>query len=502
MIGKGSILLHPSRWVWLLFLLLASGCALDGGSPTTPVRSLSLQPCQLSAPGLPTRLAAECGTLTVFEDRASGSGRQIQLKVAVVPTISRDPAPDPLFILAGGPGQAATEFYPQLASAFDKIHDRRDIVLVDQRGTGGSNPLDCSPHWDSEALQSGGSQELREALNSCLRQLDADPALYTTPLAMDDLDQVRGALGYERINLYGVSYGTRAALTYMRMYPDRVRSAILDGVWPYGVALGATASPSAQRALDLLFDRCAADAACGRAFPDVRAEFASVLETVRRGPVKVDLAHPITGVRTEMDLTADTLGTGIRLLSYSPETAALLPLLIHASQSTGDYRLLAAQSLMVAEDLQEGIAEGMSYSVTCAEDFPYYTLEEATRAGEGSYLGSTIAQGLDQVCALWPRGAVPADFNSPVQSPAPVLLLSGEADPVTPPSNGEFAARTLPNSLHLVAPGQGHGLISRGCVPDLAAGFVERGSTRGLDAGCVADLRPAPFFTSFAGPEP
>jgi pimeloyl-ACP methyl ester carboxylesterase len=476
-------------------------------SPSASIPGITLTPCALSSPGTPTRLNARCGTLTVFEDRAAGTGRKIDLNVAVVKAASRSAEPDPLFFLAGGPGQAATESAVQMSGAFSRIAEKRDVVLVDQRGTGKSHPLRCPEAAADAGLSEPGAQtltdeEITSALRGCLAQMDADPALYTTPIAMEDLDEVREALGYEKINLYGVSYGTRAALTYIRQYPDRVRTAILDGVWPPGIALTPEVGANAQRALDAMFDRCAADAACNGAFPKLRSEFDSVLSTLRRQPVKLTVTHPITAEPTEMTFTADGFGLAVRMLSYSTETTALLPLLIHTTQSTGDFRLLAVQSLMVSEDLSDSIAEGMDFSVVCAEDEPYFTPEDAARESGGSYLGSSTADSLVKICSVWPRGTVPADYMDPVRSDVPVLLLSGEFDPITPPSNAESAATTLPNSLHLIAPGQGHGVIFRGCVPKVATSFVENGGVAGLATGCVKQIGPAPFFTTYAGPKP
>jgi pimeloyl-ACP methyl ester carboxylesterase len=436
----------------------------------------------------------------VFEDRAAGSGRAIDLHVAVVPARGRSPAPDPLFLLTGGPGQAATETYPLLAPALASINLRRDIVLVDQRGTGQSRPLRC-PELQ-EQLDPPSAADLDVWLKGCLAQLDADPKLYTTPIAVDDLDQVRAALGYEQINLYGVSYGTRVALTYMRQHPDRVRAAILDGVVPQDAALGLAVARDAQRSLDMIFARCAADSACAGAFPDVRAEFAALLDQLGREPARLSLAHPITGAPTELTLDRDTLATSVRLLSYSSETAALLPLLIHAARAAGDTRLLAAQALLVADQLGGSISSGMNLAVICSEDMSFFTAAQAHAANTGTYLGDGETGRIQALCAGWPRGELPADYKRPVASDAPALLLSGEADPVTPPANAEQAAKTLPNSLHLVAPGQGHNVITRGCLPRVASDFIDRGSAAGLQADCVKDIRPMPFFTSFTGTEP
>ncbi len=464
--------------------------------------AIVLEPCQLSAPGSPVRVPAKCGTLTVYEDREAQAGRRIDLRVAVVKAVRGNPAPDPLFLLTGGPGQAATQSYLSLAPALDRIREKRDIVLVDQRGTGQSNPLQCAQLWDLDEQTGTSGAGIQSVLKACLDGLDADSRLYTTPIAMDDLDQVRQALGYQKVNLYGVSYGTRAALSYLRQYPDRVRTVILDGVWPLGLSLSPMAAANAQRAIDMMFDRCAVDAACADAFPNLRAEFADLLNRLKQGPARVELNHPITAEPMEFDFTYEQFASGVRLLTYSPETEALLPMLIHGAYSTGDFRLLAAQSLMVGEQLSDSISLGMGYSVMCAEDLPFSSREDSEAAVDGSYLGTVVADALFEACAVWPRGAVSGDFNSPVDSDTPVLMLSGEADPVTPPSNAEFAARTLPRSLHLVAPGQGHNVLFRGCLSRVAASFVESGTTEGLDTGCVREIVPMPFFANPAGPPP
>lgn len=476
-------------------LLLTACVATLTPTPVPSVRAgLALAPCQLSAPGVATRLAADCGTLTVFENRAAGSGRQIHLRVAVIRTLNRNPAPDPLFFLTGGPGQAATESYLQLALAFSRINTDRDIVLVDQRGTGQSNPLFCPAVADDA--------QIKQWLEHCLSTLDADPRFYTTALAMDDLDEVRAALGYEQINLYGVSYGTRAALTYLRQYPQHVRAVILDGIVPSDEALGLEVARDAQRALDWLFARCETDADCRGAFPAVRSEFDALNQTLLEAPVDVSLTHPITGEPITYTLSHEAFVQSLRLLTYTPETVALLPLLIHTTFITHDYQLFAAQALLVSDSLESSISEGMNYSVLCAEDEPFFTDAEVAEANGNTYLGDAQTEQLRQVCAVWPRGEVPADFKQAVSAAVPVLLLSGEADPVTPPENGEHARQTLSNSLHLIAPGQGHNVIGRGCLPQVAADFVERGSLAGLDTACVQAIQPMPFFLTFAGPAP
>ncbi len=490
------------RWIILATAIgLAVACvsATPTASQVQPPAIL-LEPCQLSAPGSSTRLPAKCATLTVYENRAASTGRQIDLHIAVLPAVSRSPAPDPLFFLTGGPGQAATESYLQIGSAFNKINQNRDVVLVDQRGTGQSHPLAC-PVLPDDATADFSDEQLTTWLSDCLAQLDADPRLYTTSIAMDDLDQVREALGYDNINIYGVSYGTRAALTYLQQHGDHVRAVILDGVVPQDETLGLDVARDAQRALDLIFERCDADPACHEAYPNLRAEFDSLLRALETTPVKLTLSHPVSGSSTGLTLTRDMVAMSVRLLSYTPETVALLPLLIHQAAS-GNYNLLAAQALMVDDQLNSSITEGMGYSVQCAEDAPFLNSAKSEQANTGAYLANSITDGLKKICATWPRGDIPADFKQPVVSDVPVLLLSGEADPVTPPANADHAAQTLSNSLHLVALGQGHNIIYRGCLPKLATDFIESGSLADLQTACVKDIAPMPFFVNFSGPTP
>jgi pimeloyl-ACP methyl ester carboxylesterase len=490
----------PFLLCFLLILTLLAACTATGQPEATPSvdgPTVSLEDCTLAAPDSDSQMDAQCGTLTVFENPDTQTGRQIGLHIAVIPAVSRNPAPDPLFFLTGGPGQAATESFLTVQAAFRDINRERDIVLVDQRGTGQSHPLRCEFPAETDFDE---NTDIRPFLEDCLSQLDADPKLYTTAIAMQDLDQVREALGYSQINLYGVSYGTRAALTYLRMYPDRVRAAILDGVVAQQLVLGLDLASDAQHALELIFARCETDATCAKNFPDLPSQVQEILSQLDEAPIQTQVTDPITGERIDFEFSRETFATIIRFYSYSPETVALLPLLI--STAEGDYSRLASQYLILTANLTASINNGMGYSVQCAEDVPFFTAEEALQASEGTYLGDMISGGLLEICETWPRGTIPADFKDPVRSDVPVLLLSGEYDPVTPPAYAGLAAETLPNSLHLIAPGQGHNVILRGCIPDIAENFIATGTVNGLETDCVGDIEPFPFFVNFSGPEP
>jgi pimeloyl-ACP methyl ester carboxylesterase len=491
------------RWL-VLVLALGLACSACRAAPAATEAApqeagIELTDCQLSAPGISFRLPARCGKLAVPENPQDPSGRQIELNLAVVPAISRSPAPDPLFFLTGGPGQAATESYLQLYFAFDRINQKRDIVLVDQRGTGASNPLDCPA---SEEMLFDSQADLAPFLEACLEQLDADPRFYTTPIAMQDLDRVREALGYQQINLYGLSYGTRAALTYIQMFPERVRAAILDGVIPQDEPLGPQVAPDAQHALDRILARCQAEPDCQAAFPDLSQTFQTLLDDLSDQAVMVELVDPVSGDWVQQEFDRQQFATAVRLLSYAQETVALLPLLFDTAHQRGDYGPLAAQYRIVAGQLNDSISNAMGYSVLCSEDFPSIDLQEAGALAQDTYYGDQEIQALEEICSIWPAGDLPPDYYAPVQADLPVLLLSGADDPVTPPENAEQAAQSLPNSLALVAPGQGHNVIYRGCLTELAFEFIEAGSLEGLDASCVQAIEPAPFFVNFNGPLP
>ncbi|MCB1054775.1 MAG: alpha/beta fold hydrolase [Acidobacteria bacterium] len=461
----------------------------------------SREPCLLEAPAGLGSIEAECGTFEVAEDSARPDGPRLALRYAVLPAVSRKVEPDALVVLAGGPGQAATETYPELVSALGDLNHQRDVLLLDQRGTGGSHPLRCSALASADNLEVPPLDELRRLSAECVAGLDVDPANFTTEAGARDLDELRQALGYRSLDLYGISYGTRMALEYARLFPERVRTMVLDGVVPPDWLLGPSAGRDAQRALDAIFARCAADEACAAAFPDPAGDLALILSRLDREAIEVHLEHPRTAQTVDLRVDRQVFASSLRLLSYSPETASLLPLLLHDAADTGDLRRLAALALTVSDQIESGFSTGLTYAVSCSEDVPFFP-PDAADMGRGTYLGPRFIEGLQAVCEPWPKADVPASARQPLASDVPTLLLSGEADPVTPPANAAQVGKSLSDSRQVVAPGMGHGVVARGCIPDLVHRFVESASFDGLDLSCVDDIAAPPFFVDFTGPKP
>lgn len=463
---------------------------------------LRLGDCRLESALAGGSAAARCGHYTVRENRDDPHSKELQLHVAVIPALRLKPAADPLFILSGGPGQAASDFYLSVAPAFTRIRRDRDLVLVDQRGTGLSNRLDCKLPDDSEFVALN-PLKLQATVRECLAALPGDPRYYTTSIAVRDLEDVRAALGYQKVNLYGISYGTRVAQHYMRRYPDRVRTAILDGVVPAQLALGPDVAIEAQRAIDATLQRCARDEACAREFPDISAQFTALRARLHNEPVKLSIAHPLTGALTDTTLDEARFGAAVRLLSYSDETVSTLPLLIHEGQSLRDLQSLAAQYLRVESDVEEQIAEGMHFSVVCSEDAPRWAQENVSEEQLAkTYMGTAFMSSMRAVCQEWPRGPVDPDFGAPLQSQVPTLILSGGNDPVTPDRYAEQIMKGLGKGKHLIAAGQGHGQLATGCIPRLTAEFIAAGSPTALDDACVRNIRPTPFMLSRTAPAP
>jgi len=471
-------------------------------------------PSRVSADGLPLgdcriesavaggSLAAQCGTLQVPENRDDPRSRKIGLSVAVVPALRVEPLRDPLLVIAGGPGQGASDFYASMSAAFARIRRDRDIVLVDQRGTGRSNRLDCA--FDDEVdLAEDAPEQLTNQARACLTSLKSDVRFYTTSVAVRDLEDVRRALGYEQMNFYAVSYGTRVAQHFLRRYPNRVRSIVLDGVVPVDLALGPDVALQAQRALDALFERCSRDADCAKRYPDLRRSWTALRERLQHQPLEVDLPDPLTAELTTSMIGVPQLSAAVRLLTYSDETASVLPLLIHRAQVEGQPQSLAAQYLMIKRSTETQIAYGMHFAVTCSEDAPRWDREQVSdEVLAATYLGKAFMQGLRSMCSVWPRGPVDEDFNAPLASAAPVLILSGDNDPVTPKDYGERAIRSYANGKHIVVSGQGHGQLANGCMPRVVADFIQLASTRGLDARCATLITAAPFMLNTSATAP
>jgi pimeloyl-ACP methyl ester carboxylesterase len=445
---------------------------------------------------------AYCGTLKVYENRATRQGRQIDLNIVVLPALSSDPRPDPFFFLAGGPGQGAAQMAKPLRELFRQIVNDRDIVLVDQRGTGKSHPLNCLEEQDDSLNAFMMTDETAfERLKQCLSRYDADLRLYTTTIAMDDLDEVREYLGYETINVYGGSYGTRAALVYLRQHGDRVRTVVLDGVAPTNMRLPLYAPRDVQRAFDRLIADCEADAGCNARYPRLGARAAALVARLEKDPPLVPIAHPRTGERGEIRMQPRMVANIVMMALYQPLAASLVPALIERGEQN-DFQGMLALAAMNDTGATPNMSIGMQLSVLCAEDAPRITPEEATKQAEGTLFGLHVMRLQRDACSFWPRGAVDPAFYEPVESGVPALIMSGDIDPVTPPFWGEQVAKTLTNSMHVVFPGTGHTPGTTACGRRLIKSFIDAGTVKSVETACVNNLSRPPYFVTPAGPDP
>jgi pimeloyl-ACP methyl ester carboxylesterase len=316
---------------------------------------------------------------------------------------------------------------------------------------------------------------------------------------MDDIDDVRRFLGYDTINLWGGSYGTRAALVYLKQHEGSVRRVVLDGVAPPDMRLPLYMARDGQRALDRLVDDCMRDTSgCAHAYPELRQTLDTLWKNLEARP-RVSFTHPRTGQPMSMTVSPRLVATIVFQALYAPEIGALLPQLL-TDASHGNFQGLFA--LAYSTDLPKGaMSEGLFLSVACAEDMPRISAGDVARETAGTFIGTAMFDTRMKPCEFWPKGVVSDDYYAPVTSSRPVLLFSGEDDPVTPPLWGEHVAKSLPNSRHVVVPGAGHIALMRGCVRDIVARFLDGTPADRLDVGCVNALHRPPFFTSYTGPD-
>ena len=407
--------------------------------------------------------------------------------------------------IAGGPGQSAAEGYPVIAPAMAPLLAHRNLLLLDQRGTGDSHPLSCR---NDEPGVPGGAEDtrgfdaevVRKETRECLDQLsrDADVRFYTTTDAVADLEDVRRALGSPQFDLFGVSYGTRVAQQYAMRHPEGLRTLILDGIAPNSLVLGEDFAVNLDAALKAQFARCSANPACHDRFGDPYQTLYQLRDALRANPHKVSFRDPQNYASVQRVLSEYSLATVVRMFAYSPETAALLPLSIDAA-ARGDVGPLLGQAKLLTGDLGDTMDGGMQYSVICSEDAD---LLKPRPQDKDTILGEGMIEAFRAACSVWPHGARPANFHEPLKSDVPALLMSGEFDPVTPPRYGDEVLKGLPNGRHLVAKGQGHSVVTRGCMPRLLDRFIDKADAKTLDTSCLDRLTPLPVFVGFNGATP
>jgi pimeloyl-ACP methyl ester carboxylesterase len=467
------------RPVAVLALAMVAGCQSHAASTGSHQALVSDSCSGISIPG------ARCSTLTVFENRATRSGRTIPLRIVVLPARQRDRAPDAVFFLAGGPGEAATRTAAAPFMANHPLREHRDFVFVDQRGTGGSHGLMCQFYGPPSDVQSyfGDFMPL-DRVGACRDELsrDADLAQYTTSNSVEDLDDVRAGLGYEQIDLIGVSYGTRLAMEYVRAHEAHTRAVMLYGAVPPSEAMPEHFGRMAQNALDGVLAECAATPACHEAFPRIQEEARAVFDRLEQGPITTTL----DGHAGSVTLTRDMVAEDIRYMTYTTGQASSVPLYLHRA-AQGDFTSIAADAWRRRQD---GTFDGLYLAITCTEDVQLLS-PHAEADDEDTYLGSYRIRQQRAACDKWGRGIAPAWHGKAVAANVPVVFVNGGLDPVTPPAFASEIRRTLPNSTQVLARSGGHGLAGLShmeCVVQIARAFIERGTVAGLDTSCAAQM--------------
>ena len=467
-----------------------AGC--DVPKTSAPNTAVKFSDCRLKR----IDSVARCAMVAVPEDYAnpSDAGKTINIHVAVLPALARNPEPNPVYFFAGGPGQAACDI-GGLVSALGDLRKSRDIVLVDQRGTGKSKTLTCdsaAADLNVDPLQEAFSQAeaaIQRDWAKCIATLKGNAATHRTDDYIDDLERVRTALGHDQVNVWGGSYGSRVALRYIKRYPQKIRAAVLDGVAPTSLHLPDDALATSEAELRSTLAACAASLGCAKAYPNILATFDTLLAELRAKPRAVNFMHPASGKPITGVMSDRTLVTLIWPMLYMPEASRLVPSLIDQA-AKGNIAPLAAT--VTASSIGEGdIAIAQRFAVMCAEDM----LNRTPTPNPRFQALNDLFYGF---CKGFPHGKVAAEFFEPTTSDIPTLLLSGTQDPVTPPAQGTLAAKTLTNSKHIVVGGVGHIASTQPCVRRIITKFVEAGNIAAANDTCEAELkllRPL-FYTS------
>lgn len=478
-------------------LVALVGCGSNTSTKPNADNLLALSLCpRIVEDAPPAVTGAECGFLQVLENPGNPSSKKISLNILRWPAISPIPDPDPVFVIAGGPGQSAVSIAPMLAQVFFDLRKNRDIVFVDQRGTGESSPMHCNAEDDVVVVEFPLLQNAHDALNAdikimaaCAEKYKNQAAYYTTPFAVIDLERVRESLGYTQINLWGASYGTRVILEYMSEYPASLRSVVMDGVAPVQLALPAFVEADAYASLEQISEYCIKTPTCENAYGNILEKAASVSVRLEQAPLQLSIKHPLTEAPTDILIDEVKFATLLRFALYDRLLAKLLPRII-ATSHEGDYQLLSTLIMQLSnnEQLQE-IARGMHVNILCNEDEGY---KFSTRKPLFFALNSKV--GMSEICEFWPSTPLPERYYEPVHSNVPALLLSGAMDPVTPPHWAEAVAQTLPNALHIIALGAHHGVTMQGCAAKVVTEFIENAMPDNLDVSCIEAIEPLASF--------
>ena len=477
-----------------IYFFLAISILLTSQHLAVPMGNMELKHCHIK------NYSQEvlCGSHTVFENRAAASGRQIDIKFAIIPSVTEAKESDPLVMFAGGPGQGAQDMGPFARMAFSEIQETRDVVLIDQRGMGASNGLICKePEVNALSYTEEELEQLtKKLLRECLEDLDADVTLYTQDIANQDIHDILLKLGYEKVNLYGVSWGTRSALLYASQFPEHVRSVIMDGNAPIDNKVPLYATEDAEKAMTALFKNCAEKTECHKAFPTLEQDFNDILASFGDKGKEATVKDANTGKPETFILQRTIFVNALRNILYSPALSRLIPIVIEQAKQD-NYQAIAGLTAAFGDT---GMAIGATLTILCSEDLARMTETEISAETSKGFVGDAFLNSFKTSCNEWPQAPLPSIYHQTLTSTVPTLLLSGEIDPVTPPRWGERMATHMTNSMHLIAPNTGHNVAPRGCASKLMAQFVKQGNFEELDGSCLNDLKRPSFFIDGNGP--
>jgi pimeloyl-ACP methyl ester carboxylesterase len=444
-------------------------------------------------PGIPDSVYE--GYHEVFENLNTNSGRKLKIYVIVIPSINKKNRP-PIFYIEGGPGVAATKNASWLAEKDIPYRQNHDVVLVDVRGTGNSNPLHCPSLQEKNNLQEQfGEMYPADAVKDCYQLLskENDLSQYHTTNVVKDLEQIRKWLGYKKITLYGLSYGTRVSLQYMRMFPAALSSVVLFSATPTYARMPLYHAKFSQQALNRVWIDCKNDSLCKMHYPNISNEFAALMKRWKNKPVEYEWKDS-TGNGHTVKIPWDAFQTKIRSLMYAPFSIRMIPYLVHEAWKENYKPFVDLYPKEKSND--DFIAEGFYLCVSCSEDVPFIKPPEIEKQTSGTFMGRYRIAQQQQACANWTKGIIPKNFLDPVVSSIPTLILSGPFDPVTPTAWAKEIARHLSKSTIVVVPYMAHvfdGLNNEICFDEIVVNFISNPGSKTLYTGCVNRMLPPPY---------